>query len=241
MAGNVATKDVCINGPWIKARWEGSVRSDNNITMSSEGQGDNTNGLIETAGTTIDLFTSNTDWRVKNSPIPSKFNYDDFWKATKDKTTITSLNTTSGVYLIDDNFTINNSTLPSNYDTATFDHLIFVNGNLTIDAEVDLKRDSAALFIVKGDVKVSKNVNLVKLGIFADGDFYSAYDLLEGDTNETLLLYGAFAADTFEFQRTLQGADNSDDPAESFFFEAKYLIQLKKYFANYSVKYLSVE
>ena len=63
MAGNISTKDVCINGPWIKVRGKGIVRANQNIDMVSEAPVDevNTDGLVEVGGQQISFFTSNED------------------------------------------------------------------------------------------------------------------------------------------------------------------------------------
>ncbi|MDC0449206.1 hypothetical protein OAL67_01205, partial [bacterium] len=56
LAGNSAAKDYCLNGPWIEVRGEGIVRANQNIDMLSEPEEDNTDGLIELGGNSVNFF-----------------------------------------------------------------------------------------------------------------------------------------------------------------------------------------
>ncbi|EKD99491.1 MAG: hypothetical protein ACD_22C00242G0002 [uncultured bacterium] len=243
MAGNTTTKDFCINGPWVKIRGKGFVRSNSTIDMLSEADGDNTDGLIEASGDGINFFTSTTGWEADELTAPTTFNYDDFMEISESPDTISNntLRTSSGTYLIDGNFTANASSIPAAFSTATFNQVIFINGDLKVDTTLAVSNASTALFIVKGNVSIAKTVVSVKAGIFADGTFSSAYDLAEGEATTTLELKGVYSANQFIFQRTLQGTDNSNLPSESFVYEPKYPIQLKDRFGKYIVKWVSVE
>lgn len=243
LAGNWATKDLCINGPWIKLIGEGGVRSNNIIDMLSEADGDNTDGVVETAGTSINFFTTTKDWYERNSPSTVIYNYETYLGLTNAQTTISNgdLPTTSGTYLINGDFEIDNGSLPGDYDTATFNNVIFVNGNLTVSKDVEISPTSTSLFIVNGDVRIAKSVENFESAAIADGSFYNAYDINEGESSKTLNLRGLYSANKFIFQRTLQGTDNSNTPSDDFIYEPKYLIQLKEGFGKYSVKWLDVE
>lgn len=243
MAGNSRTKDYCINGPWIKFRGEGIVHSNSYIDMLAEPEGDNTDGLIEIVQNTIDFFTSSKDWDVRNTPVPQTYNYTLLWEITDPKTEITDnkLKSSSGVFLINGNFTIENQSIPSGYASSTFSQIVFVNGDLTISKGIGISDSSTALFIVNGDVKIDKNVNEAGVAILADGSFYTAHNVGEDETAQTLELAGIFSADKFVFQRTLQGTNNDDFPSEDFTFEPKYLVQLKDYFRNYTVQWKKIE
>ncbi len=236
MAGNTATKDFCINGPWIQIAGEGTVRSNHNIDMLSESNADNTDGLIEISGTNIDFFTSSQDWEVTNAPVIEGYDFADFWNSTGEKTNLTTeLVSESGLYVLGDDFEIENNSIPNDYATATFNQIVFVEGNLTISSDIELADTSTALFIVVGDVHIDKSVENLEVAIFADGMFETAYNATEGSAISTLNLRGLFAGDTFAFQRTLQGTNNEDTPSESFVYEPKYLVQLKEYFSSSSV------
>ncbi len=241
MAGNSATKDFCINGPWISLTGEGSIRSNQNISMLSEAEDDNTDGLIEAVGSAIDYFSSSTGRRLRNAPIINAKTYDYYWDLATTKTQISNnqLTTTSGVFYINNNFTINNSTLPNAYRTSNFSQVVFINGDLTINSDVETTDATAALFIVKGDVKVAKSVDTLEIGIFSDEIFYTAHDIGEGEAAPTLNLIGIYKANKYVFQRTLQGTNNSDTPSEAFVFAPKFMVQLKQFFGNFSVKWES--
>jgi len=243
MAGNEGTKDFCINGPWIKLRGEAIVRANNNIDMLSEADGDNTDGLIEAAGTQVDYFSSSRDWEVTESPMPTEYSYDTFWDITQNKTEITNatLETADGVYYIDGDFEIDETSKPTEFDTAEFDQVIFINGRLRITTDIQISNTSTALFIVKGNVEIAKDVESLGSAIFADGDFYTAYDAEEGEATQTLLLNGLYSANKFNFQRTLQGTNNNDNPSEDFIYEPKYVLQLKDFFGSSIVTWLETK
>ena len=240
MAGNTDEKDYCINGPWISVLGEGGVRSNQNINMLAEAVDDNTDGLIEASGNIVNFFSSSRDWLVKNSSAPATINYDDFDNTLKNKTTITDgkLRKTSGVYKINSNFTINNQSLPVGFSSSVFNQIVLVNGDLTIDTEISIDPSSTLLFVVSGDVGIIKNVDLIESAIMADGDINTAYNVTEGDANNTLDMKGIFSANKFIFKRTLQGTNNANFPSETFTYEPKYLIQLRDLYGVYTVKWL---
>lgn len=243
LAGNEVTKDFCLNGPWIRLRGEGVVRSNHSIDMLSEPEGDNTDGLIEISGTTIDFFTTSKDWRITNSEAPTIYDYDTWWDmVTESKTEITDdLVSSSGAYHKSGNFEIDNQSTPNDYDNDTFDQIVFIDGDLRISKDITIDEDSTALFIVSGDVEIEKTVTAVGIAIFADGDFYTAYNTEEGDSSQTLEFWGLYHADNFVFQRTLQGTNNDDTPSEDFNYEPKYLMNLKSFFGKNTVSWKTIE
>jgi hypothetical protein len=244
MAGNSSTKDLCLNGPWIKLRGKGIVRSNNNINMIAESIDPNTDGLVEVGGIWIDFFTSERNWRVRNSPTPVSYSYQNYFQLTSDKTNLlptANLPTTSGVYLINANYEITRQKTPSAFSTATFNQIIFVNGDLTVSNDTRVSANSTALFIVRGDVKIAKSVEELGVAMIADGNFYNAYDIRERETTRTLILRGLYSANRFVLQRTLQGTNNNDLPSDDFTYEPKYVIQLREYFGRNSVVWKSIE
>ena len=242
MAGNRASKDYCINGPWIKFSNEGSVRSNQRISMLSEADGDNTDGLIEAVGNLIDFFTSSRNLELKNAHLITAKDYEYYWNLTSSRTSLnTALVASTGVYYKNGNFTITSSTLPASYRTANFSQVVFIDGDLTISRDIDTSSQTAVLLIVSGDVKIAKNVNLIEAGIFADGNFYTAHDISEGEASSTLVMRGIYKANKFVFQRTLQGTNNNDLPSEDIIYEPKFLIQMKQFFGNFSIKWESGE
>ncbi|MBT6401767.1 hypothetical protein HN803_08200 [candidate division WWE3 bacterium] len=244
LAGNSVTKDFCINGPWIRLRGEGVVRSNQNIDMLSEPEGDNTDGLIESSGASIDFFTTSTDWELTNVATSSPKSYADWWALTSNQTEIATnedLISNDGTYHIGGNYEIDNQSLPNDYDNNTFKQVVFVDGDLTISRDITTASNTAALFIVSGNVNIAKNVDEIQIGIFSDGIFDTAYDVGEGESNNTLVLNGLFSADQFLFKRTLQGTNNDDDPSEDFIYEPKFLIKLKDFFGKHTITWRNVE
>lgn len=240
LAGNTTTKDYCINGPWIKFTGGGTVRANGGIDMVAEAEGDNTDGLIETGNTLVGFFTTSRDWWLADSPSPVAYDYDK-WQSVvaPSPTTVSGLNTQSGVFKINSNFEITTAAIPSGYGTATFSQIVFINGDLKISKNITVANGSTALFIVKGKVEVAKTVTSISAAIFTDGQFYTAYNITEGESSGNLSLKGVFVADQFNFQRTLQGANNADNPSETITFEPKYSINLAQYLGVNSVKWVS--
>lgn len=240
LAGNKSYKDYCINGPWIKFTGGGAVRANAGINMISEADSDNTDGLIESGNDAISFFSSSKNWKLYNNPAPKAYDYDQWkGKVSPAPTTITGINTNSGVYLINGNYEITNANTPNNYGSATFSQIVFINGDLKISNNISVGNASAALYIVKGKVEIAKSVDTVGIGIFADGQMYTAYNISEGEASSTLALKGIFAVDTVNFQRTLQGTNNQNNPSESFTYEPKYATQLAQYIGVNTVKWIS--
>jgi len=98
---------------------------------------------------------------------------------------------------------------------------------------------STALFVVEGNIEIEKTVETVGVALFTDQSLFTAYNLEEGQSTNTLFLKGLFSANKISFQRTLQGTDNNNDPSEDFTYEPKYLVALKDYLGNDTVKWLT--
>lgn len=242
MAGNEAYKEFVINGPWIKLRGEGIVKSENGIDMLSEAEGDNSDGLIEAANTQMDFFTTSKDWEIKNATPSTDYTYDSLSEIAGSKTNLGGqLSTEDGSYIIEGDLTINSGKIPSGYNTADFSNIIFVNGNLRIETNIIISDGSAVLFVVSGNVEIEKTVTEIDCGIFTDGTMYTAYNIVEGDDTEVLILKGIYTANKFMFQRTLQGVDNTDLPSEDFTYEPKYITKLRDYIGINTVEWLFSE
>ncbi len=250
MAGNSSTRDMCINGPWIKIRGKGIVRSNQNIDMISEAYEDNTDGLVETGGPSINFFRSSIGAYVTNSPTPTDYTYQKFFdevKGTKNQISATGdLVASSGIYFIDGDYNITSNKIPSNYDDISFNQIVFVNGTLTISSNIEIGNNSTALFIVKGKevssvpigVNIDKSVSNIEAGIITDGNFYTAYNAEEGKYTSDITLRGIFIANRFYFQRTLQGTRNEKYPSDIIIYEPKYAVNLNDYLGTNTVKWV---
>jgi len=242
MAGNYSYKDMCINGPWIRASEKGIVRTNNDIDMISEAYGDNSDGMIEIGRSTINFFSTSSDLITVNTPPPPDYTYErlfDLAPSEKNEITGGDLQPVSGTYISNGNYEIENSTTPNGYKTATFNQVVFIDGDLTISFDITTDDSATALFIVSGDVKIAEKVTEVSIAIITDGDFYTAYDIKEGEASQTLVLKGFYVANEFVLRRTLQGTQNDKDPAEDFVYEPKYIIKLSDYIGISTVTWLS--
>ncbi len=100
---------------------------------------------------------------------------------------------------------------------------------------------ATALFVVSGDVEIDKRVEEVGIAIFTDQQLFTAYNVEEGKATKTLNFYGIYMAEKFNFQRTLQGTGNQDDPASNFVFEPKYIMQLRDFFGKNHIIWKSID
>lgn len=243
IAGNNVAKSFCINGPWIRLSGGGTARSDNVIDMLSEGTIANADGLIEVSGSSVDFFSTSTNWVARNvDPNYSESVYDVYNSLVGNKISLgASLVSSSGVYSEVGNFEISGTTLPNDYDNNTFNQIVFINGDLKISTDIILNTNSAALFVVSGKVEIDEKVENVEVAILADGEFYTAYNANISKATKTLILKGIYSAKEFVFQRTLQGTNNEDIPSEDFVYEPKYLVKLNQFFGNSFVTWKSVK
>lgn len=243
LAGNHSIKDMCINGPWIKVRGGGIVRSNNDVDMISEAYEDNTDGLIEAGGASINFFNSSRGLYITNSPAPPDYTYDKFFEiAPSSKTQISTsgdLISSSGVYFIDGDYEVTSQKLPNNFSSATFNQIVFVNGRLRISDTIQVGNSSTSLFIVKGNIEIAKRVSTVKVGLITDSSLFTAYDITEGESSSALEMNGIFIANKINFQRTLQGTQNEKNPSDNIVYEPKYALKLKDYIGTNEVQWLS--
>jgi len=241
VAGNISSKDFCINGPWIKFRGEGIVRGNQNIDMIAESDEHNTDGVIEILGVSINFFTSSRNWTVKQSTAPVDYTFSTLLAMTGAYTTISGpLPTVTDVYYINGDYEIDNANTPNNYDDVIFNQIVFIDGNLLISRNITIDDSSTALFIVSGKVEIDKSVEDVGIAIFTDQELFTAYDINEGEATKTLNFNGVYMAEKFVFQRTLQGTGNQKDPASNFVFEPKYIMQLRNFFGKNHIIWRSI-
>jgi len=170
------------------------------------------------------------------------------------KTTISgSLDASDGVFEITGDFEIDDSSLPGSYSSATFDQIVFVDGDLTISTDVETNSNSTALFIVNGNIFIDYQVVSIEAALFAENRFETAYNQPtepeepppgggqgQGNINN-LVLNGLFRADQFVFQRSLEEEYNLTYPTTEFIYEAKYLVNLRTFFGESKVIWKEVK
>jgi len=242
VAGNVASKDFCINGPWIKFRGEGIVRGNNYIDMLAESDEHNTDSVIELSGQIVNFFTSSRNWVVRQSTPPTDSTFNSLLTSAGSYTVLTgALQTGSDVYFVAGDYEIRNTTVPGNYDNNIFNQVVFIDGDLLISDDITINDSSTALFVVSGKVEIDKKVEDVGVAIITDQELFTAYDINEGEATKTLNFNGFYIAEKFNFQRTLQGTGNKNDPASNFIYEPKYTMQLRDYFGKNNIIWRSIE
>lgn len=241
VAGNKGTKDFCINGPWVAVSGKGIVHANGGITMIAEADGNNTDGLIESGTSQLDFFTSSKNWYIKNATTEEGISYQQLFTQTADKLTLADkhMKNSTGIYYVSQSMTLEASSLPQDFSGKNNSQIIFVNGDLTIDKNINTTNDAAIMFVVKGDVKIMEKVTNVNAAIIADGTLYTAYDSEEGEASNTLSMHGIYVANNFKLQRTLQGTNNSKTPSEEFVYEPKYVTNLAQFYKTNEVIWLS--
>jgi len=232
VAGNQSTKEYCINGPWIKTSNGGKVKANYGINMTAEAPEDNSDGLIESGTTLAEFFKTSNNHIAKESTKLNNSSYESLWNKTTNKTEVTELNTNSGSYYVTGNLTINS--LPSNFSTSNFNQIIFVNGKLTINTDIETSNTSTLLFVVKGDIEINKTVEKIQSSIYTDQNFYTAYDINQFEITLPLESKGSFSANKFYLQRNLT---LNNLPTEHFIYEPKYLINLKPYIKESQIEW----
>jgi hypothetical protein len=225
MAGNESIKDICINGAWSKVSGGGDVYAGSDITMSDTGGESNTDGLIVSSGT-VTNFSSSQPWSsLEGYSYVDYPTYSSLSSQCTDQTAIASLPTTSGYFRTNGSFVIDTKTIPAGLKTADFSAVLFVNGDLVVNADVELGGSGAIVFVVGGDVYVDKKVNNLSGAFLVDGAFDTAYN--GGRNLDTLHIWGSVKAESIKLSRSLSSKDNINDPAEEIHFEPKYFWLLK--------------
>jgi hypothetical protein len=244
MAGNSSTRDMCINGPWIRVRGEGIVRANQNIDMIAEvPSGEyNTDGLIEVGEHSINFFNSSKNIAYYEAEVPEEYDYQKFFDTVRgEKTQISTsgnLISSSGIYYINGNYEISGNKIPSNYSTSVFNQIVFVNGNLTISSNIAVSKQSTTLFIVKGNVNIDEDVTAVSVGLISDQTIDTAYNFSDKGKRNSIEIKGILIANKVAFKRSLQGTGNKKFPAEDITYEPKYVLKMSDYIGNNTVKWV---
>lgn len=212
VAGNESTKVFTINGGWMKTIG-GSVHAQNAISMAATGKDQNATGLV-TSGSTIDNFTT-SGASITGYPAILPPRYQEWKNILSPKASIPNgklpQSDTTGVYIVNETFTIDNVTKPSG--TAQFVAIVFVEDDLILKQSYTMHPKSVLIFFVEGDVLIDKGVETIAGIFYADDDIDTAYN---GDANKTLVVTGAFMGmDTIDMTtRSLSGSSNTTTPSE---------------------------
>ncbi len=234
MAGNVSTKEICINGPWVQVV-DSDVMSLGGIDMLSGAPDYNSNALV-LSPKAISNFSSSRGWEVPYYTYSGPdMSYNDLYSKYKPDDTVTELPTDAGIFRTASGFTVQGNTVPKDYLQKIFSNVLFVNGDLVIKQDLNMNVASGTIFVVNGDVLVDKNVDKVSGFFVVNGYFDTSYN--GGFAQDPLVVFGGVYADHFNLSRSSFAFKNKDNPSEEFVFDAKYLVDFGSIFGNVSVKW----
>jgi hypothetical protein len=218
MAGLESTKQYALMSPWLQTTG-GDVYSKSRIDMLTE-NGPGATGIVMTASDTINNMTSTSSWNVKNYSVASQPFYSTFYNkfgslaATLPNSMPTTL--TSSVYETDDLVIAGSYIPPALQNAQNLGIIVFVNGDLFIDTNIQLHPSSSIIWIVSGNIGIRSSVTRADGIYFADGEFDSSYN---GNSNSQLLINGSIASTTgMILSRSLSNTNNLTIPAERIVF-----------------------
>lgn len=217
MAGNIGTSPgLVVNGPWVQVNG-GDVYANSGIGMGSESQA----SYLIRSGFSINNFTSKESWYISYDRENSQKQDYTTWKTNfppSGELPGGELPRLGGRYEVTSSFTLDGDSLNDFDSQENLVVVVFVDGDLNIDVEYELKNTSALFFIVSGDVIVDSSRKLIEGFFVLDGSFISSEDASE------LVVKGGVLADSFQLERSLSGNKNETDPAEIFNYDPKYLV-----------------
>ena len=231
--------------PWVQTKF-GDVHANNSISFSaSRPSGENNASYIISARSSI-VGSSEANWIAQyypegksdwilNTPVSAP-SYDTLWERFGGEAIPYSDSTLplgNGTYIINGDKTVD-SVYTQNSRART---LIFVKGNLTINAEIRVPSNSAIAFIVSGDINFAKNLtggsgttDSVGGLYVANGTINTAYNKSSaGEITRQLSVSGSLISlsKTVVLNRNLSPANNATTPAEKVSLDGKYYILLK--------------
>ncbi len=217
MAGNIGqSSDFTINGSWMQVN-DGDIHSNNSISM----QANSTVKYLVGASSDINNISSTNLWFLEDYGKLPFDNYDTWYSRYLTTTPLPNgkLPLVSGKYRVNSDFTIASSTIPSGLSsTQNLSAVVFINGDLNINQNYSLHATSGIIFIVKGDITVASSVSAIDGFYLTDGLF----DI--GASSTQITISGGVQADEFNIKRSLNGNQNSNNPAEIFVYLPKYLV-----------------
>ncbi len=104
--------------------------------------------------------------------------------------------------------------------------LIFVDGDMTINNNLDYSGTQVALFIVKGKIRIANNVNIINAYLFADSGIITSYD--SQTPTSTLVISGGVAvgpnAQLNDISFNRQSTTPLTTPAERIIYDPRILV-----------------
>jgi hypothetical protein len=232
--------------PWVQTKF-GDVHANNSVNFSApppSGE-DNASYLISARSSIVGSSEANwiaqyypegeSDWTL-NTPVSAP-SYDTLWErfgqGEADPFSGGGLPAGTGVYLINGDKTVG-AVYNQNSGART---LIFVTGDLTVNAEIRVPADSAIAFIVDGDINFAKSLiggggatDSIGGLYLASGRIDTAYNKSSaGEITRQLSVSGSLISlsGTVVLNRNLSPTDNATTPAEKISLAGKYYVFLK--------------
>ncbi|MDP1710330.1 MAG: hypothetical protein Q8L46_00085, partial [candidate division WWE3 bacterium] len=234
--------------PWVRVL-DGDVHTNHSLSLQRAPAGKfNARWLISARSSGQILATSEADWIARGYPERNPNWMDNtpiktpsyatllkrFGKGAPDWSWSAGLPTTNGAYKMAGGTVSASFTLPGNRSV-----LIFVDGNLTINAEIRVLANSVLAFIVNGEIRFSKNlgggagVDRADGLYLAQGRINTAYNAGSFEVTPQLAIEGALISlydpsnssyGTIALKRNLSAEANLTIPAETINLSAKYYV-----------------
>lgn len=114
--------------------------------------------------------------------------------------------------------------------------VIFVDGDLAINDNIDDTNDSGVLFVVQKEVRIASPVTRVNAYIITHGGFCSSWGSGSCTSSEGKLTINgsviSFSSDPLKQPQFKRTNDLNTDPSEEIVYQPKYLVLLKPIFAK---------
>lgn len=191
-AGNIGTHEICINGPYIVTKY-GDIYARLDVINMGIGTEDSAWGAT-VSGASISDISSYSDVFVENysAPYLNTLYVDFFKKYENSATTITSLNTNAGVYIIDSAYTINSALNYSNVE-----QVVFIDGDLDINANIT-STNSLVTYLVNGNIYIDNSVTNVDVSLISTNEIYTAQNT---NLASSLTINGVLLGQNLNFTR----------------------------------------
>jgi len=221
VAGRSSTRDICLFGSYFLTTG-GDVYSGLNISPSVSAP-DSSGDYLFLAQGNIENINSANDWIIPyyNSNI-SPLDFYDLLDAVESVQTVNNIPSQSGAFLINGSRTISQSAIPESVVNGLAFPAVFVDGNLTIDSNINLNNGSGIIFIVAGDVDIERRVENIDMFIVTLGILNTSYN--GGSNSDPLVIKGGVVAKNIVFNRFLK-QNQTSSPAELFEFDPTYLLK----------------
>lgn len=213
LAGNIGSHSICVNGPYITGK-NGNAFARNSFYQMGLGDEDNVYGVVVSGGDIVDI-SSTVGVSVSNYPeAPYLNNLFSFYlnQLESQASTVTDIPSTSGVYLLSGNYT-----LDSNPNYSDTNQVVFINGDLLIDSNIS-STNSTVFYFVNGNITLATNVTDIAAHLISTGQIFTSET---DDLAEKVTVDGSLISQDLVFSRntdrTLGASEIIQFPIKDFF------------------------